>query len=78
MWAWANDSITDEARTKTEKIKDLADYTGYDIFEVEAFEAEESLAHQLTAMAAHYLDAIGIYIAPSGSLKTFLALIKVK
>ena len=78
MWAWANENITDGLRTKSAKIKGLADYTGYDIFVNEAFEAGESIAHQLTAMAAHYLDAIGIYIAPSGNLKTFIALIKVK
>ena len=74
MWAWANESVTDQ---KSVKIKELAEITGYDIFSLEAFEAKESTAHQLTAISAYYLDAIGYYIAPFGELKSFMALIKV-
>jgi len=76
MWAWANESLTEELRSKAAKIRELSDLTGYDIFNVDAFEADEALAHKLTAMAVHHLDALGMYIAPLDNLKTFLALIK--
>ena len=78
MWAWANNSITEELKQKALKIKGLAEYTGFDVFEKEAFEADEIMAHELTAMAVHHLKAIGMYIVPSENLKTFLALIKLK
>ena len=78
MWAWANKSITEELRSKSIKIKELANYTGFNVFEKEAFEADEAMAHELTSMAVHYLNALGMYIVPSDNLKSFLALIKLK
>lgn len=78
MWAWANQSITDELRSQSAKIKDLANYTGYDIFVQEGFNADEVMAHELTSMAVHYLNALGMYIVPSDTLKSFLALIRLK
>ena len=77
MWAWANESVIEKSKQKSVKIKELAEVTGYDIFLLEAFEAKESIAHQLTAISAYYLNAIGFYIAPFGELKSFLALTKV-
>ncbi|MCL2174530.1 MAG: hypothetical protein FWB73_00655 [Treponema sp.] len=77
MWAWANDSVTEKTKQKSAKIKELAEITGYDIFSLEAFEAKESIAHQLTAISANYLNAIGYYIAPFVELKLFFALTKV-
>jgi hypothetical protein len=76
QWAWANKSFTDSLKSQAEIIKGLASYTGFDIFEMGAFEADENMAHELTAMAVHYLDALGMYIVPSGNLKIFFALIK--
>jgi len=77
MWAWANDSVTEKTKQKSGKIKELAEITGYDVFSLEAFEAKESIAHQLTAISAYYLNAIGYYIAPIEELKLFFALTKV-
>ena len=77
-WAWANKSITDELKSQSIKIKDLANYTGYGIFEKEAFEADEFMAHELTSMAVHHLGALGMYIVPSNNLKLFLALVRLK
>lgn len=74
MWAWANKTVREELKTQSLKIKQLGDATGCNVFEQEAFEAEEITAHELTAMAVHHLDAMGMYIVPSGNLKIFLAL----
>lgn len=78
MWAWANNSTPEEFKSKSVCFKDLAEHTGLDVFSTEAFEADESTAHELTAMAVHHIDAMGMYIVPSNNLKTFLALMKVK
>ncbi|MDD2376130.1 MAG: hypothetical protein PHD15_00510 [Clostridia bacterium] len=76
MWAWANTSITDELKLKSIKLKELAEYTGLKIFDKEAFEADEYRAHELTSIAVHYLNALGMYIVPSNNLKSFLALVR--
>ena len=78
MWAWANESVIDRQREKSARIRELADITGAGIFVDEAFEAEEVTAHELTSMAVHHLEALGMYIAPSENLKTFLALMRVQ
>jgi hypothetical protein len=76
MWAWANNSVTDSLRKKAERLKELTKITNNLAFETEAFEAEEIIAHELTALAVHHFDAIGMYIAPFETLKVFLALFK--
>lgn len=78
MWAWANESVVDDLKTASATIKGLTDFTGYNVFSNGSFAAEEPMAHELTAMAVHYLDALGMYIVPSGNLKTFLALMELK
>lgn len=78
MWAWANKSFTEEFKSNAIILKDLANTTGYDIFTEEMLEIDEFMAHELTAMAVHHIDAIGMYITPSNELKTFLALVKLK
>ena len=78
MWAWANSSITEELRSESSKIKELASLTGFSVFERESFEADEVMAHELTSIAVHHLNALGMYIVPSDNLKSFLALIKLK
>lgn len=77
MWSWANKSLTGELKAQSIKFKALADFTGFDIFKNEAFEADEAMAHELTSMAVHHANAMGMYIVPSNELRTFLALIKV-
>jgi len=76
MWAWANTSVAEEVREKSAAIKELAAITGSSVFEEEAFGAEEITAHELTAMAVHHLGALGMYIAPSGNKKVFMALME--
>lgn len=78
MWAWANQSIVEELRENSLQLKELASFTGFDIFKKETFEADESMAHELTSMAVHYLGAMGMYIVPANHIKAFQALIKIK
>lgn len=78
MWAWANESVDEALKAASMKIQGLADHTGYAVFTNGSFPAEELMAHELTAMAVHHLSALGMYIAPAGNLKTFLALMDLK
>lgn len=78
MWSWANQSLNEKLKAQTTKLKDLANFTGFDTFESATFDADEMMAHEITAMAVHHLEALGLYILPSKNLKIFLALIQLK
>lgn len=78
-WAWVNESITEELRLQSIKLKELAEVADMDLFKIERFEVlDEDLIHDLTAMAVHHLNAIGLHVLPDneGESKLFLALMK--
>jgi len=77
MWAWANESVVDEMRAESSRIKELAVVTGNEIFEMTNFAADEYNAHEFVSMAVHHLGALGMYSAPSDMLKTYMALMKI-
>ena len=66
-WAWANESVLPALRKKAERLKELQDITGMDLFgDPMAFEIDdEAMAWELTAMAARHLGALGCYRAPA-------------
>jgi hypothetical protein len=74
MWAWANESVSEEGRAKSARIKTLADLTGFDLFREPQLDADEYLAWELAAIAVHHLGAIGCYRAPSDQLWIFLTI----
>ena len=76
LWGWANNSHTDLIKKEASKIKKLYDLTGYDVFLNEFVEADETMAYELTAMAVHQLNAIGIYKSPGEQSHAFFAIIK--
>ena len=76
MWGWANESVVEEMRVESSKIKELTTLTGNAIFEKTGFVADEYNAHELVAMAVHHLGALGMYSAPSDMRKTYLALMR--
>jgi hypothetical protein len=73
-WAWANQSIPDKSRAKSVRLRELFDTTGFEIFQLEVFEADEQMAWELAAMAVAHLSALGCYQGPSGHLHVFLAI----
>lgn len=59
-WAWSNDSLPEECKVTSEKIRELADITGDAIFAVDSEQqADENLCMYLSAMAVHHLNADG-------------------
>ena len=76
-WAWGNTSVLPGLRKKVERLKELEDLTGFEIFGYEhAFEIEdEAMAWELAAISVKHLGALGCYRAPStGGPTTFLAI----
>lgn len=76
MWAWANESMSDQIRVESSKLKELKDLTGYEIFNNNGFECDELMSMELTAMAVHQLNAIGMYRIPGVRSHLYVALMK--
>lgn len=81
LWAWANVTTLPRPREQSEKLKELADLTGYVLFEdANTFEIDEAMAWELAAVSVKHLHAKGCYRAPSsdGTHHSFLALMSVE
>ncbi|PAB60309.1 DUF6882 domain-containing protein [Anaeromicrobium sediminis] len=76
MWGWANDSFTSDIRQDSEELKKLKEFTGYDAFEMEAFECDENTAYEITAISVNHLNALGMYKIPGEKSHLFLALME--
>lgn len=67
LWAWANPGVSPAARARSERLKELAEVTGYEVFETGRGMRlpDLAMAWRLTAMAVRHLDAMGAYRLPS-------------
>ncbi|MED1267986.1 hypothetical protein P4U03_15465 [Bacillus mycoides] len=73
MWSWANEHMTDCARSKSNCLKGLQKITGSEVFINSLFECDQEMAHELAAFSIEYLDAEGMYIAPGERNDLFMA-----
>ncbi|MRD38515.1 hypothetical protein GH882_21620 [Bacillus thuringiensis] len=73
MWSWANENVADYARIKSNRLKDLQNITGNEIFINSLFECDQETAYELAAFSIEYLDAEGVYIAPGERSDVFMA-----
>jgi hypothetical protein len=65
LWAWANPDFPALARETARQVQELHKVTGFRVFVNEGIAASSVDAQDLTAMAVHHLDAIGLFRAPS-------------
>lgn len=78
MWAWENSNMTIDVRKEASVIKGLAETTGFNIFDTPSFECNEGDAYDITALAVHHLEAMGMYRVPEEDGHLFLAIIREK
>ncbi|MFZ5986352.1 MAG: DUF6882 domain-containing protein [Bacillota bacterium] len=78
MWGWANNSFTEEIRREAERLKGLREITGYELFQNEGFDCDETMAYELTAIAINHLNAMGMYKIPGERSHLFVALMEKK
>ncbi|HEY4079680.1 MAG TPA: hypothetical protein VGM81_03215 [Burkholderiaceae bacterium] len=79
-WAWANDSMLTEIRTKATVFKELAAVTGLDFFEdADPLEIDPATAWETVAMCVKHVGALGAYRGPSsdGRLVTMFAITRI-
>lgn len=67
LWAWANPSIPDALKQKSEKIKELGRITGLEIFHKTVFPAEQEMTWEIIAMACHQIKSMGFCRPDTGS-----------
>jgi hypothetical protein len=74
MWGWANPAFPNSLRENSEKIKELYDYTGYEIFKDEITEIEEDMVWEISGMAIRALGSEGVYRSPQNETLYFYAI----
>ena len=74
LWSWANPSLLDTARSRTTSIRKVGDDRDFPHLTVPKWPAEEADGWDMAAVAAHVLDAQGVYRTPDDNGFTFLAL----
>ena len=72
LWAWANDTFPDAARSASSTTKSLFDITGFNVFTDDGINATSHDAQDLSACAMHVLGAVGLYRCP-GEATLYLA-----
>ncbi len=65
-WAWCNEHLSPEERSKADDIRLFAEVTGFPVFDIdEPIEVDEETAWQLSAMVVMIMNAEGLYCGPN-------------
>jgi Family of unknown function (DUF6882) len=73
-WAWANSSLVDSFSCKSKIMRKLGPLSGLEVFENEAFEADENMPWEIAGMALKEIGGLGIYCCPSESSELFVVI----
>ena len=73
-WAWANSSLIEKFSSKSQIMRKLGTLSGLDIFENEAFEADENMPWEIAGMALKEIGGLGVYRCPSNSSDLFVVI----
>lgn len=73
LWGWANPDYPEAAREASRRIQALYSITGFRIFTTNGIEATSADAQDLSAMAIHQLEAIGLFKCRSDGPTLYLA-----
>jgi len=73
-WAWANDSLLKSFSEKSTQLQKLGAVTGLDVFEQEAFEADEDMPWEISGMALKEIGGLGVYRCPAKSSGLFVVI----
>ena len=78
LWGWANNSLSEDLRKKSERLKKLSTITGIEDFSEKHMQADKDLAEEIAAMSIKVLNAKGLYVAPAGKSQIFFAIISIR
>jgi len=77
-WAWANENYPESIRDMASFVKKLYLLTGYEMFNIEAVECDESMAWEINALACKVINARGVYRVPHGAINVYVVVTKVR
>jgi hypothetical protein len=77
-WSWANSQLPQSVREWAAKVKELHTFTGLAMFATDAVECDESMAWEITALAAKYLSAMGAYRVPHRTLCAYVLITELR
>ncbi len=78
LWSWANPSTEESVRSRIVAVYEFGEAHDYPRLTVPKWPAEEANGWDMAAVAAHVLDAAGVYRTPSETGFTFLLLTEVR
>lgn len=73
-WAWSNSSMIDSFSNTSKKMRELAAKSGLDIFEMDAFEADENMPWEICGMALTEIGGLGVYRCPAQTSDLFVVI----
>ena len=72
QWSWANGNLSDLQTRDLEKVRDYGEANGLEKLTSRFLDADEYTGWEMTAVAAHLLDAPGAYSFPTERGRCFL------
>ena len=73
-WAWSNSSLIDSFSSTSRKMQKLGAQSGLDIFEMDAFEADENMPWEICGMALREIGGLGVYRCPTKTSDLFVVI----
>lgn len=77
-WAWANEQYPSEVREAASRTKELTQLTGFELFQDELVDCDESMAWEITALACKLFGAMGAYRMPHGPIHSYVLIAEVR
>ena len=78
MWAWANESLSEQVRLESRRVRDFGDTHGYLPLSAHLVDASEEETGHFTAIMVKHLDAIGSYRTLENDLYTYMVITKAR
>jgi hypothetical protein len=71
-WSWANANYEDRSKLGIERVRQFGEANGYEKLTSAFLNADEDTGWEMTAVAAHLLDALGAYRFPTDAGHCYL------
>ena len=78
MWAWANQSLSEQVKAASRTVKALGESTGFMALVAGRQDADEVDGWQLTTIMAQHVGAIGVYRTPDENGYTYMVITQAK
>lgn len=77
LWAWANFSLNVNVRSRVIKVREFGEQEHFPHLKTSRWHASEHDGWHMAAVAAHVIDAVGVYRTPKENGASFLALMSI-